>query len=82
MSFTSKQICSDSQAALKALSSPITRSPLVQEGGEAPEELARYKEVELVWVPGRCGILENEKANELTRHGSRKQCHGPEPTVS
>ncbi|KAJ8978297.1 hypothetical protein NQ317_000111 [Molorchus minor] len=37
-------ICSDSQAALKALSSPRMRSPLVQECGEALEELARYKE--------------------------------------
>ncbi|KAJ8980929.1 hypothetical protein NQ317_002498 [Molorchus minor] len=42
--------CSDSQAALKAISSPKTT--LVQECGEALEELARYKEVELVWVPG------------------------------
>ncbi|KAJ8972437.1 hypothetical protein NQ317_016516 [Molorchus minor] len=53
-------------AALKALSSPRMRSPLVQECGEALEELARYKE-------------ENEKADELARHGSREQCHGPEP---
>ncbi|KAJ8971956.1 hypothetical protein NQ317_001223 [Molorchus minor] len=46
-------ICSDSQASLKALSSPRMRSPLVQECGEALEELARYREVELlVWVPG------------------------------
>ncbi|KAJ8980997.1 hypothetical protein NQ317_014864 [Molorchus minor] len=36
------------QAALKALSSPRMRSPLVQECGEALEKLARYKEVELV----------------------------------
>ncbi|KAJ8972086.1 hypothetical protein NQ317_018330 [Molorchus minor] len=43
-----------SQAALKALFSPRMRSPLVQECTEALEELARYKEVELVWVPGHC----------------------------
>ncbi|KAJ8976998.1 hypothetical protein NQ317_015616 [Molorchus minor] len=40
-------ICSDSQAALRAVSAPRTRSALVQECGDALEELARHKE-------GRC----------------------------
>ncbi|KAJ8980608.1 hypothetical protein NQ317_017369 [Molorchus minor] len=46
-------ICTDSQAAFK----PCPRMRFLdQECGEALEELARYKEVELVWVlwnPGK-----------------------------
>ncbi|KAJ8918235.1 hypothetical protein NQ315_014105 [Exocentrus adspersus] len=43
-------ICSDSQAALRAISSPRTRSSmLVQECGDALESLDRQKEVGLVW---------------------------------
>ncbi|KAJ8976681.1 hypothetical protein NQ317_011154 [Molorchus minor] len=53
--------CSTSQAALKALSSPRTRSPLVQECG-----------VELVWIQGHCGILGNKKPDELFRDNSRE----------
>ncbi|KAJ8921240.1 hypothetical protein NQ315_013712 [Exocentrus adspersus] len=53
-------ICSDSQAALRATSSPRTRSMLVQECGDALESLARQKEVGLVWVPGHMGIPGNE----------------------
>ncbi|KAJ8920815.1 hypothetical protein NQ315_004956 [Exocentrus adspersus] len=44
-------ICSNSQAALRAISSPRTRSMLVQECGYVLESLARQK-VGLVWVPG------------------------------
>ncbi|KAJ8982792.1 hypothetical protein NQ317_018493 [Molorchus minor] len=62
-------ICSDSQAALKAVFAPRTRSVI----GNALEELARHKEVTLIWngVPG------NEKADELARLGSEGRCLGP-----
>ncbi|KAJ8953360.1 hypothetical protein NQ317_007600 [Molorchus minor] len=44
------------------------RSPLVQECGEALKSY-RSTEIELVWVPGHCGIQGKQKADELARHG-------------
>ncbi|KAJ8964202.1 hypothetical protein NQ317_011074, partial [Molorchus minor] len=72
-------ICSDSQAALRAVSAPRTRSALVQECGDALEELARHKEVILVGVPGHSAVPGNEKADELARLGSEDAAWGPEP---
>ncbi|KAJ8912276.1 hypothetical protein NQ315_016774 [Exocentrus adspersus] len=74
-------ICSDSQAALRAISSPRTRSKLVQECGDALESLARQKEVGLVWVPEHMGIPGNERADQLARLGSGKPPQGPEPIL-
>ncbi|KAJ8918264.1 hypothetical protein NQ315_014134 [Exocentrus adspersus] len=71
-------ICSDSQAALRAISSPKTRSILVQECGDALESWARQKEVGLVWVPGHMGISGNKSANQLALLGSGEPPQGPE----
>jgi ribonuclease HI len=53
-------IISDSQAALKALSSPKVTSRLDAGCLDALSELAALNEVILVWVPGHCGIFGNE----------------------
>jgi ribonuclease HI len=74
-------ILSDSQAALKALSSPKVTSRLVAECLDAPSELAFLNEVTLVWVPGRRGVFGNEEADKLARQASAKPLLGPEPAV-
>ena len=56
-------ICSDSQAALKALTSPKVNSTLVAETVCALTELSVHNSVRLVWTPGHCGILGNEAAD-------------------
>jgi hypothetical protein len=50
-------IISDSQAALKALSSPKVTPRLVVQCLDVLSELAGLNEVTLVWVPGYCGIF-------------------------
>nr|CAI5820276.1 unnamed protein product [Callosobruchus analis] len=74
-------ICSDIQAALKAISGPRARTPLAQECAERLEELARLKEVTLMWVPGHAGVPGNEEADRLARLGTREQFIGPEPAI-
>jgi hypothetical protein len=72
---------SDSQAALKAISSPKVTSGLVAECLDALFALASLNEVTLVWVPGHCGILGNEEADKLARQASAIPLLGPEPAV-
>jgi len=45
-------MCTDSQAASKALSSPKVTSALVLETMAALQELAIFNSVHLLWVPG------------------------------
>jgi ribonuclease HI len=70
-------ICSDSQAALKAIASFSVSSRAVQNCKLAYSNLRRR--VTLAWVPGHEGIEGNEKADSLAREGSSIQPSGPEP---
>jgi ribonuclease HI len=74
-------ILSDTQAALKALSSPNVTSGLVAECLDALSALASLNEVTLTWVPGHCGILGNEEADKLARQVSAMPLLGPEPAL-
>jgi len=71
-------IFSDSQAALKALSSPEVTSGPVAECLDALLALASLNEVTLIWVPGHSGILGNEAADKLARQVSTMPLLGPE----
>uniref|UniRef100_A0ABD2WBT4 RNase H type-1 domain-containing protein n=1 Tax=Trichogramma kaykai TaxID=54128 RepID=A0ABD2WBT4_9HYME len=71
-------ICSDSQAALRALDSRTVTSRLVWECKKALGALAAKNKVRLMWVPGHMGIRGNEKADRLANLGSRNIPEGPE----
>jgi hypothetical protein len=81
--YKNKQILifSDSQAALKALSSPKVTSALVAECLDTLSALACLNEVTLVWVPRHQGILGNEETDRLARQASAMLLLGPEPAL-
>jgi ribonuclease HI len=60
-------ICSDSQAALKALQATKTTSPLVWQCQRALNDISTYHSVGLFWVPRHSGLRGNEISDELAR---------------
>lgn len=74
-------ICTDSQAAAKALGSYRTSSPLVMECAEALNRLADEKSVHVVWVPAHSGVPGNEQADYYAKLGTRETFCGPEPVL-
>jgi ribonuclease HI len=71
-------ICSDSQAALKALQAAKT-SPLVRQCQQALNDISTRHAVGLYWVPGHAGVRGNEITDRLARNGSAQQFVGLEP---
>ena len=74
-------ICNDSQAALKALKTGRTTSPLIQQCQKALNDIFTRHAVGLHWVPGHAGVQGNEIADELARDGSALNFVGPEPAL-
>lgn len=74
-------ICSDSEAMIKALRSPVTTSKLVKEFKDTLNQLGLRNQIHLAWVPGHSGVEGNERADELANLGSASPPHGPEPII-
>jgi len=72
-------ICSDGQAALKALQAAKTTSLLIRQCQKALNDISTRHAVGLYWVPGHAGVRENEIADKLARDGSVQRFVGPEP---
>jgi hypothetical protein len=69
------------RTALLALKSYAVSSRVVLQCGYSLQELALSSRVQLVWVPGNCGIHGNEKADALAREGSSSAFVRPEPCL-
>ena len=67
-------ICSDSQAAIKALAKPVTKSRLVKRVKGSLGRIAANNRVTLYWIPGHSRYKGNEKANETAKQGAAE--HG------
>jgi ribonuclease HI len=73
------RIFSDSQAAIKALTSVEIKSRVVWDCLQKLLELAMRNRVTMIWLPGHEGFEGNEIADELARRGSANLLFGPEP---
>ncbi|XP_050298762.1 uncharacterized protein LOC126737762 isoform X1 [Anthonomus grandis grandis] len=75
-------ICSDSRAAIKAITAAKVSSKLVLECIKVLKKLVQVGcRVQLVWIPGHAGHAGNEQADSLARLGSANVPMGPEPIV-
>ena len=74
-------ICSNSQAAIRAIRKPRTTSKLVRECMVALDALAALHPVCVTWIPGHTGKQGNERADQLARQASGSTFIGPEPSL-
>ena len=72
-------ILSDSQAALKALTSYTFQSRLVWECYELLQAISLRNRLVLIWIPGHEGHEGNERADCLAKRGAARSFIGPEP---
>ncbi|KAJ8913107.1 hypothetical protein NQ315_000564 [Exocentrus adspersus] len=75
------KIFSDSQAALKALSSYRCTSKAVWNCQQTLSRVGRTNRLTLVWIPGHVGLKGNEVADSLARRGAALEFIGPEPVL-
>ena len=74
-------ICSDSQASLKALNGHCFTSKIMIKCLDSLKCLSNSNKVNLIWVPGHSNVEGNERADELARIGSEISFCGPKPTL-
>lgn len=73
-------ICSDSQVALKAISSRTIKSQMVWECVKKLKKLGERNKVRLLWVPGHTAIEGNKIADKLANQTASTPPTGPEPS--
>ena len=74
-------ILTDSQAAIKVLSSWATKSKLVLECWHTLQKAAVHNSIMVCWIPSHTGDPGNDEADRLARLGSAAGYIGPEPSL-
>ena len=70
---------SDSQAALRALLSPLQKTVTVPSCIDVLNQLGQNNTVTISWIPGHSGHVGNEVADECARLASTILTQGPQP---
>jgi ribonuclease HI len=74
-------ICTDSQSAIKVLSSHQATSLVVAECVNKLYTLAQENRVTVLWTPGHCSIKGNMIAGKLAKEGTKKELATPRPCL-